>query len=168
MSPGSIGGRCQRRLCTRRSERNTACPQLSPTDRCGFDGELDINRMNATERIELAKAYVALSNAHRLELILSLFADQATYHSPHVGEFKGKAAIGEMMAEFFSRFPDVHWNTYEYTCTENEAVEFEFQMAAIEALTGRNIERGGIERIEFTDEGHIFRLEVRNRQSQSL
>jgi ketosteroid isomerase-like protein len=119
--------------------------------------------MNATERIELAKAYVALSNAHRLALILSMFADQATYHSPHVGEFKGKAAIGEMMAEFFSRFPDVHWNTFEYACTENEAVAFEFQMAATEALTGKKIERDGIERIEFSDEGHILRVEVRNR-----
>ena len=127
--------------------------------------------MNASERIELAKAYVALSNAHRLALILPMFADQATYHSPHVGEFKGKAAIGEMMADFFSRFPDVHWNACEYTCKHwnaceytcaaHAAVEFEFQMAATEAQSGKKIERGGSERIEFTDEGYILRLEVR-------
>ena len=119
--------------------------------------------MNTIERIELAKAYVALSNAHRLDLILPMFADRATYLSPHVGEFKGRTAIGEMMAGFFARFPDVHWKVPEYTCTGNGAVSFEFQMAGTETSTGTRIERGGAERIEFTDGGYILRLEVSNR-----
>ncbi|MDH3316127.1 MAG: nuclear transport factor 2 family protein [Gammaproteobacteria bacterium] len=117
--------------------------------------------MNETEQIELAKAYVALSNAHRLELILQMFADKATYQSPHVGEFKGRDAIGEMMADFFSRFPDVRWNAREYQCTEKGVVVFKFEMVATEALTGKNIERGGVERIEFTDGGSISYLEVK-------
>ncbi len=116
--------------------------------------------MNQTEQIELAKAYVALSNAHRLELILRMFTDKATYHSPHVGEFKGREAIGAMMAEFFSRFPDVHWKAQEYQCTEKGVVVFDFEMAATEALTGKSVARGGVERIEFTDGGYISLLEV--------
>jgi hypothetical protein len=118
--------------------------------------------MSETERIELAKAYVALSNAHRLEFILPMFADKATYHSPHVGEFEGRDAIGEMMANFFARFPDVRWNVLEYRCTEKGVARFKFEMFATEALTGKSIERRGAERIEFTDEGHISRLEVKS------
>jgi hypothetical protein len=118
--------------------------------------------MNESEQIESAKAYVALSNAHRLEFILPMFADGATYHSPHVGEFIGRNAIGEMMADFFSRFPDVRWNALEYRCTEKGVVRFKFEMFATEALTGKSVERRGTERIEFTDEGHISRLEVKS------
>jgi ketosteroid isomerase-like protein len=114
-----------------------------------------------TETLEVAKAYVALSNAHRLELILSMFADQAIYCSPHVGEFKGRDSIGEMMAEFFSRFPDVRWTVLSYACTQKGVVEFEFEMTATEALNGKKVGRRGKERIEFADEGQIVRLEVK-------
>jgi hypothetical protein len=117
--------------------------------------------MNHIERMEFAKAYVALSNAHRLSLILPMFAENAVYHSPHVGEFNGRKAIGEMMADFFRRFPDVFWNVSEYLDAGRETVEFDFLMTATEALTGNLIERSGIERIEFTDDGLIVHLEVR-------
>ena len=117
--------------------------------------------MNESEQIELAKAYVALSNAHRLEFILPMFADKAVYHSSYVGEFKGRSAIGEMMADFFSRFPDVHWNVLEYRCSREKVVGFEFVMTATESRTGDRLERQGLEEIEFTDEGLISRLEVK-------
>ena len=53
--------------------------------------------MTETETIELARAYVALSNSHRPELIAPLFSDDAIYSSSAVGEFHGPLAIGEMM-----------------------------------------------------------------------
>ena len=118
--------------------------------------------MNESEQIELAKAYVALSNAHRLDYILPMFADEAIYHSSYVGEFKGRNAIGEMMADFFSRFPDVRWSVQEYRHTGIGVVGFEFVMTATEALTGNRIERQGPEEIEFSDDGSINRLEVKN------
>ena len=117
--------------------------------------------MNESEKIELAKAYVALSNAHRLEFILHMFADKAVYRSSYVGEFKGRNAIGEMMADFFSRFPDVRWSVQEYRYTGKGIVGFEFVMTATEASTGNQIERQGLEEIEFTDEGLISRLNVK-------
>ena len=54
--------------------------------------------MTETERIELAKAYVALSNAHRVDLIVPMFADDAVYWSTNVGEFRGARSIGEIMS----------------------------------------------------------------------
>ena len=106
---------------------------------------------------------MALSNAHDLERILPMFSDNALYRSSNVGEFKGRVAIGEMMADFFCRFPNVYWNVGEYHCAGNGEVEFEFVMSATEALTGKGIERLGRERIEFADDGLISRLEVISR-----
>jgi hypothetical protein len=117
--------------------------------------------MNDLERIDLAKAYVALSNAHRSELIVPMFAHGGMYRSSNVGEFEGGKAIGEMMRDFFSRFLDVRWNVLEYRCAGEGAVEFEFAMTATEMATGKSIERKGVETIVFTDEGLVSSLEVK-------
>ena len=65
--------------------------------------------MTKTELNELAKAYIALSNAHRIDLVLSMFAAGASYSSSVTGDFRGRAAIGDMMHHFFNDHPDVHW-----------------------------------------------------------
>jgi len=116
--------------------------------------------MNPTERIELAKAYVALSNAHRLDLVLPMFAAEATYRSAYVGEFAGKPAIGRMMAAFFTRFPDVCWAVEAYRGLGADAVEFAFVMTATEAATGQAVRRPAVETLEFTDAGFIVRVAV--------
>ena len=66
-----------------------------------------------------------------------------------------------MMAGFFSRFPDVHWNVTEFRCTEKGVVCFEFVLTATEAETAEPVERMGFEQIEFTDDGQIHHLEVK-------
>lgn len=116
--------------------------------------------MKESENIDMAKAYVALSNAHRIELIVPMFVDNATYQSSSVGKFEGRGAIREMMENFFARFPDVRWAVPEYRCIGERAVEFEFIMTSTELSTGDSIESKGVERIEFTDSGHISRVEV--------
>ena len=117
--------------------------------------------VNESERVELAKAYVALSNSHRLELIFAMFGAQASYHSANVGVFTGKAAIASMMTEFFARFPDVHWQADNYRCTQNGDVQFDFEMNATDVASGENIQRAGVEEIRFAADGLILRLEVR-------
>jgi len=117
--------------------------------------------MNPFETTELAKAYVALSNAHQIALIMSMFTVQSVYHSVHTGEFKGREAIGTMMANFFSRYPDACWRVPEYRSTGDKTIEFDFIMTATEALTGKRLERKGTEQIVFSDEGSIVYLEVR-------
>lgn len=115
------------------------------------------------EKIELAKAYVALSNAHQLNFVLPMFTAEASYISANVGVFNGRSAIEEMMTRFFSRFPDVNWKARDYRCTSDGNVRFDFAMTATEIETGEKIQRMGVEEIEFTDEGFIRRLDVRKR-----
>ena len=117
--------------------------------------------ITASEQIEIAKAYVALSNAHRLELILPLFTENASYHSAYVGDIQGKSAIEKMMADYFARFPDVHWNVTGYRCTGSGIVSFEFALTATDAQTAERTERMGFEQIEFTDQGQIHHLDVK-------
>ena len=119
--------------------------------------------MNHSEQIELSKAYVALSNAHRVELILPMFAESIHYDSSNVGSFKGKDAIEEMMTEFFTGFPDVRWDIVDYQMIEKGLVGFEFIMTATDIANGQTIERVGLEQIEFTDEGLISCITVKHR-----
>lgn len=115
--------------------------------------------MTDLELIELARAYVALSNAHRSALIESMFAENAVYRSSAVGEHHGAGAIVAMMREFFQRYPDVHWKCRDYRCDANR-VSFEFELQATDARDGSALQRGGIEHIEFDSGGLISLLEV--------
>jgi len=116
--------------------------------------------MTETETIELARAYVALSNSHRLELIVPLFAVDAHYSSSAVGEYQGQAAIGDMMREFFMRYPDVFWLCENFRFNDNR-VSFDFSLQAIDAESGAHLQRSGIERIAYDDCGLIKKLEVK-------
>jgi hypothetical protein len=116
--------------------------------------------MTEIEISELARAYVALSNAHRVELIRPMFAADAIYHSSAVGEFQGVDAIIDMMRAFFTRYPDAFWLCENFRC-EVDRVSFDFSLQASDAQSGAQLQRDGIERIEFDDQGMIIRLEVK-------
>ena len=115
--------------------------------------------MTDHESIELAKAYVALSNAHRIELILPMFAPEAVYSSSAVGKFSGPLEISNMMQAFFRKYPDVYWLAENYRYN-NHRVTFDFSMQATAADSGEHLQRQGIERIEFDRYGMIKILEV--------
>lgn len=116
--------------------------------------------MTGTEAIELCRAYVALSNAHRVELILPIFSARAVYSSSALGEFVGSAAIGEMMQGFFNDYPDAFWLAEHYRFDSN-CVTFNFSLQANAAISGEHLQRQGIERIEFDDQGLINKLMVK-------
>lgn len=115
--------------------------------------------MTDTELIELAKAYVALSNSHRIDLIMPMFAAGARYTSSAVGEHRGRAAIGDMMHGFFTRYPNVNWQATNYHCDDHR-VSFDFTMTANEAASGDRLARSGLEQFEFTADGSIKKLSV--------
>ncbi len=117
--------------------------------------------MTETEWTEMARAYIALSNAHKLEQILSLFEDDATYYSDYVGSFEGKAAIAMMMEAFFNRCPDIYWQVEKYQYTNSEgAVTFEFIRHATDRETGETISVAGKDIVRFSDRGLISRVDV--------
>jgi len=115
--------------------------------------------MTEIEATELARAYVALSNAHRIDLIGPMFAEDAVYHSSAVGEYQGVESINEMMQTFFDRYPDVFWLSEDFRYASNR-VSFSFSLQATDAQTGSLLQRNGIEHIDFDPQGRIKRLEV--------
>ncbi|GAA4650449.1 hypothetical protein GCM10023116_27320 [Kistimonas scapharcae] len=116
--------------------------------------------MTETELIEMARAYVALSNAHQLELVLALFAEDATYYSAYVGSFDGKAAIATMVEAFYHLYPDVYWQVQSYQYAGNDAVIFDFVRQATDSENGEFVEAAGREVVIFADTGLISRVEV--------
>mgnify|MGYP003678092989 FL=1 len=117
--------------------------------------------MRDAELIELARAYVALSNAHRPALIAAMFDHHSSYHSAAFGQFDGVQAIIEMMSGFFQRYPDVHWQAQNFRVS-GTIVSFDFSMQASEAGTGALLQRSGVESIDFDAQGIIRKLVVRN------
>ena len=113
-----------------------------------------------SEYLELAKAYVALSNAHQLDLVFSMFDESAQYQSSTVGEYYGKSAIEAMMVGFFTQFNDVYWLVADYRYIDNQRVEFDFLMTATDAEKQEIIERRGVETIEFNTDGQINTIQV--------
>lgn len=116
--------------------------------------------MRPEEQIELARAYVALSNAHVLRLIEPMLSMDAVYTSANVGEFVGRADICAMMEGFFSRFPDVHWRTSKFRNTTANTVQFNFVMTGTDASTGAPMERTSREAVTVSATGEITRVEV--------
>lgn len=117
--------------------------------------------VSQSELIELTKAYVALSNAHQLQFVLPMFDENATYFSVFVGEFKRRGKIGEMMADFFSRYTDVHWLADEYQFLGDAAVGFNFVMTATDSQGGEPISRSAYEILRFNHQGYIALLQVK-------
>ena len=117
--------------------------------------------MTEIEATELARAYVALSNAHRVDLIGPMFADDAVYYSSAVGEYQGVESISDMMQAFFARYPDVFWLSEDFRYASNRvSFSFSFSLQAIDAQSGNSLQRRGIEHIDFDPQGRIKRLEV--------
>ena len=116
--------------------------------------------MNEERYIRLAEKYVSLSNAHDLDRIFRMFATDASYSSSTVGSFEGLLQIKTMMRSFFERFPDVYWEVLGYRSITERVVVFDFTRCATDLERGDPIRVEGVERIEFTADGLIRRIEV--------
>jgi hypothetical protein len=116
--------------------------------------------VNESELIDLTRAYVALSNAHRREFIVPMFEQNAVYFSAYVGEFRGRDSIAKMRGGFFARFPDVCWHVEDYHFLGGKTVRFNFTMTATDLQGPEPIKRSANERIKFNERGYIEFLEV--------
>lgn len=113
--------------------------------------------MTHTELIELARAYIALFNSHRIDLVLSMFAAGANYASDAGSKYRGRAAIADMMHVFFTNNPDVYWQASNFRCDDHR-VSFDFTMNAGDGDDA--VRRRGVEHIDFTADGSIKRVTV--------
>lgn len=104
--------------------------------------------------IAKARDYVEASNRHDMARIGPMFAAGIVYDSSGVGAHQGADAVRTMMTAFHDANPEVHWKTSGYRPIGQDGVEFDFVMT----LDGK--EHPGVERIFFTSEGLIRRIEV--------
>ena len=116
--------------------------------------------MNKERSIQLAKRYVNLSNTHDLDRVFAMFATDASYSSRSVGSFEGLREIKTMMRGFFERFPDVFWEVPVYRSPSARMVVFEFIRCTTDLESGEQVRVEGVEKIEFTKDGLIRRIEV--------
>jgi len=107
-----------------------------------------------------ARDYVAASNAHDLDRVEAMFAEDAEYHSTGAGSHSGQTLIRGMMDRFFTAYPDVQWAAENYRLAGDDGVAFDFVMTAKPADGGEGIERRGVESLFFTTDGLIRRIEV--------
>lgn len=112
------------------------------------------------ENLQRAREYVNRSNQGDLEAVAELFAEDATYHSSHLGDYRGIAAIQEMMRGFFARFENPKWEVAEYHPLGEDGVVFDFTMSATDSH-GVPVHRSGRETIRFDpDHGRIVEIRV--------
>jgi len=116
--------------------------------------------MTPEQNISLARQYVEHSNAHNLNAIRDMLSPKTRYTSSRVGEHHGLEAIISMMDGFFAGFPDVNWQVPEYKTETGNAVIFNFIMTATAKDSGDQINRNGVERIEFDASGLIIWIDV--------
>ena len=109
---------------------------------------------------DLARVYVERSNRHVLDEVFPMFDPDATYRSSQFGLFESLDQIRDMMTGFFATFPDVHWTVDAYRADSDDTASFEFTMRASNAETGQYVERRGLEKITFTEDGLIRHVEV--------
>lgn len=115
----------------------------------------------APDFVALARGYVETSNRHDLEAIAPLFADDAAYRSTAVGSYEGRAAILEMMTDFFAAFPDVTWQAGDYRLEPaSRSVVFDFTLRATHAQTNEGLVRTGVESLRFSERGLIVEIDV--------
>lgn len=106
------------------------------------------------DRLSMAQAYVAASNAHDVEAIAPMLQENCRYLSSGVGEHVGKAAILAMMKQFFAANPDVHWEVSAYGLDEEGQVVFDF------TITYSGASGQGVETIGFSEDGDIAFIKV--------
>ncbi len=113
-----------------------------------------------SDPVDLAKTYVALSNAHDLDAIFATFSPDIDYRTSQYGTFLGAAAVEEMMRGFFEHFPDAHWDADEWDRIDDVTARFSFRMTGTNAETGERVDRAGVETIGFDAQGRIDRVRV--------
>lgn len=107
--------------------------------------------------IQLAKKYLALSNAHDVSGCIAMFAPNATYNSSAAGSFAGRDSIDVMMRSFFSARADIHWQVDSFA-ESGRTVAFDFLATHSEA--GKVVRRTGHEQLTFNSNDEIEHVEV--------
>lgn len=112
--------------------------------------------------VELARRYHAALNAFDFAAVEAMFASDAEYHSPSVGVIAGRAAILKAMRAYFAEYSDQIATDDILEQAGSDSVRCEWHLRATAKSTGEPYVRKGKERLVFTPDGLIRRIEVQD------
>lgn len=104
--------------------------------------------------------YHAAVNALDFAAIEAAFSEDARYVSNGVGSLTGREAILAAFRDYFRVYPDqVAHDSLVETLSPTSA-RTRWRLTATHAITGKRIDRSGIELLSFDDEGRIVEIAV--------
>jgi ketosteroid isomerase-like protein len=105
-------------------------------------------------------AYHAALDAHDVDAVEKLMAENATYESAGIGLVEGRAAITSAIRKYFAAHADHHaWDDSVKQIGPRSARAV-WQLTATNDATGEKYHRRGEEEVTFDDEGLVLRVLV--------
>jgi mRNA-degrading endonuclease HigB of HigAB toxin-antitoxin module len=105
-------------------------------------------------------AYHAALDAHDVDLVETLMAENATYESAAIGLIEGRKAIISAMRKYFAAHTDHHAWDDSVQQTGPQSARAIWQLKATNDATGENYHRRGEEEVTFDAAGKVLRVVV--------
>lgn len=115
------------------------------------------------DAVALLKRYHDALNAYEEDVVRTMFAPDASYHSPGTGVQQGRDAIISAMTSYFREYPGQLASDDEIAVLDSRRVRSAWRLRATSNVTGKTSVRQGIEIVTFDAEGLIRKVEVEDR-----
>jgi ketosteroid isomerase-like protein len=106
------------------------------------------------------KAYHAALDAHDVDQVETLMAENAVYSSASVGVVEGRDAIVAAMRKYFAAHSDHHAWDDEVKASGPLQAHAVWQLTATHNISKEKYHRRGEETVTFNSEGKVVRVEV--------
>jgi ketosteroid isomerase-like protein len=105
-------------------------------------------------------AYHAALDAHDVDKVESLMAENAVYESAAIGVVEGRAAIIAAMRKYFTAHKDHHAWDDSVKATGPYSAHAVWQLTATNNASGEKYHRRGTEEVTFEGDGKVLRVFV--------
>jgi hypothetical protein len=108
------------------------------------------------------QSYHAAIDAHDLEKVAAMLAENARYSSDGLGAVVGRDAIIAAMRAYFTGHPDHQSWDDETIKTGAQSARSLWKLKATNKTTGHIVHRHGVENVSFDASGKILTVDVRD------